>query len=143
MKKLKALGAILLIAVLTFVTLTQGLPYLMQLIFPTTGTIPSGSIEATWLDGTEVTSIDWDITENATAYTMMKPIQIANLYNVPIILNFHLQHLWLFLPESTILFGGLYIWNWSRTSQKKKQQKQAQTELRKLLQQASGGEKKK
>ena len=60
-----------------------------------------------------------------------------------LILNFHLQHLWLFLPEGTIIFGGLYIWNWSRTSQKKKQQKQAQTELRKLLQQASGGEKKK
>ena len=86
MKKLKALGAILLIAVLTFVTLTQGLPPLMQLIFPTTGTIPSGSIKATWLDGKEVTSIDWGITENATAYTM-EPIQITNLYNVPIILN--------------------------------------------------------
>jgi len=59
----------------------------MKLIFPTTGTIPSGSIKATWLDGTEVTSIDWGITENATAYTMMEPIQITNLYNVPIILN--------------------------------------------------------
>ena len=83
---LKALGAILLIAALTFVTLTQGLPPLMELIFPTTGTIPSGSIEATWLDGEEVTSIDWGITENATAYTM-EPIRITNLYNVPIILN--------------------------------------------------------
>ena len=83
----KALGAILLIAVLTFVTLTQGLPPLMELIFPTTGTILSGSIKATWLNETEVTSIDWGITENATAYTMMEPIQITNLYNVPIILN--------------------------------------------------------
>ena len=90
MKKLKALGAILLIAVLTFVTLTQGLPYLMKLIFPTTGTIPSGSIKATWLDGKEVTSIDWGITENATAYTM-EPIQITNLYNVPIILELSYQ----------------------------------------------------
>jgi len=85
-KKLKALGAILLIAVLTFITLTQGLPPLMQLIFPTTGTLVSGSIEATWLNETEITSIDWGITENATAYTM-EPIQITNLYNVPIILN--------------------------------------------------------
>ena len=90
MKKLKALGAILLIAVLTFVTLTQGLPPLMELIFPTTGTIPSGSIKATWLDGKEVTSIDWGITENATAYTM-EPIQITNLYNVPIILDLSYQ----------------------------------------------------
>ena len=88
---LKALGAILLIAVLTFVTLTQGLPYLMELIFPTTGTIPSGSIEATWLDGREVTSIDWGITENATAHTM-EPIQITNLYNVPIILDLSYQN---------------------------------------------------
>ena len=83
----KALGAILLIAILTFAALTYGLPYLMELIFPTTGTIISGQIKATWLNGTEVTSIDWGITENATAYTMMKPIQITNLYNVPIILN--------------------------------------------------------
>ena len=86
MKKLKALGAILLIAVLTFITLTQGLPPLMELSFPTTGTLVSGSIEATWLNETEVKSINWGITENATAYTM-EPIKITNLYNVPIILN--------------------------------------------------------
>ena len=104
----KALGAILLIAVLTFITLTQGLPPLMELIFPTTGTLVSGSIEATWLNETEITSIDWGITENATAYTM-EPIQITNLYNVPIILNLSYQN------EENILSMTL-TWNYTGTT---------------------------
>jgi hypothetical protein len=60
-----------------------------------------------------------------------------------LILNYHLQHLWLLAPEGSILFGGLYIWNWSRVSEKKKQQKQAKEQIKSLLQQAAGGEKKK
>jgi len=55
-----------------------------------------------------------------------------------LILQFHLQNLWLVIPEGTVVFGFLAIWNWSRTSEKKKRQRQAQEQIDKLLVEAKG-----
>jgi H+/Cl- antiporter ClcA len=59
-----------------------------------------------------------------------------------LIINFHLKNLWLLAPETIIIVGSLHIWNWSRKSEKKKRQKQAQEQLNKLLQTAGGETKK-
>jgi len=59
-----------------------------------------------------------------------------------LILNFHLQNLWLLIPETFIVFGGVYIWNWSRKSEKKKRKKQAQEQLKKLILEAGGSKRK-
>ena len=53
-----------------------------------------------------------------------------------LILNIHLQNLWLIIPEGFVLFGSGWIWNWSRQSEKKKRQKQAKRDLQALLEQA-------
>ena len=67
----------------------------------------------------------------------------TRIFNLDILLlNFHLQNLWLIIPEGTILFGAFSLWNWSRTSEKKKRQKQAKDQLQTLIKEA-GGEKKK
>ena len=60
-----------------------------------------------------------------------------------LILNLHLQNLWLLAPETIIVTGGLWLWNWSRTSEKKKRQKQAKQQLQTLIEEARGGEQKK
>jgi cytochrome c-type biogenesis protein CcmH/NrfF len=56
--------------------------------------------------------------------------------------NFHLANLWLIFPEGITLFGTVYIWRWDRKREQAKRQRQAQTELQRLLQQAGGGNKK-
>jgi hypothetical protein len=55
-----------------------------------------------------------------------------------LILNFHLQNIWLTLPESAIFFGAVWLWNWSRTSEKKKRQKQAKDQLQTWIKEAGG-----
>ena len=67
----------------------------------------------------------------------------TRFFNLDILLlNFHLHNLWLIIPEGTILFGAIWLWNWSRTSEKNKREKQAQEQLKALIKEA-GGEKKK
>lgn len=66
--------------------------------------------------------------------------RIANLDIL--VLQFHLQNMWLLAPETGIVIGGLWIWNWSRTSEKKKRQKQAKERLQTLIQEAGGEQKK-
>ena len=53
-----------------------------------------------------------------------------------LILAFHVQNLWLLVPEGVVLTGTAYIWNWSRNSQKKKRQRQAKEQLDKLMSEA-------
>jgi H+/Cl- antiporter ClcA len=68
---------------------------------------------------------------------------LVRLFNFDwFILNFHLQNLWLLPPEIIIFAGSVYIWNWSRKSEKKKRRKQAQEQLNKLLETAGGETKK-
>lgn len=59
-----------------------------------------------------------------------------------ILLNIHLQNLWLLIPEGTILFGAGWLWSWSRSSEKKKRQKQAREQLQVLIKEAGGETKK-
>jgi len=102
----KALGAILLIAALTFVTLTQGLPPLMELIFPTKGTISTIGVTAIWQsNGEPVTIIDWGIIDNNTEY-IMDPINITSTSNVPVTLNLSYTN-----PENIITL--ILTWNYA------------------------------
>jgi len=82
----KALGAILLIAVLTFAALTYGMPYLRDYFFPTTGSVTTIGVTARWLNCTLVTLIDWGIVDNNTEY-VMDPINITSTSNVPVTLS--------------------------------------------------------
>ena len=67
----------------------------------------------------------------------------TRFFNLDIILlNIHLQNLWLLIPEQTIVLGALWLWHWSSTSEKKKRQKQAKDQLQTLIKEA-GTEKKK
>jgi len=49
------------------------------------------------------------------------------------LLNIHLQNLWLLIPETVVVFGSVWIWNWSRQSEKKKRAKKTEAYLEKLL----------
>lgn len=61
-----------------------------------------------------------------------------------LILQLHLNNLWLLAPESAIVFGGLWLWNWDVQKGKKKRKQQAQEQLQTLIEQARrGGEKEK
>jgi hypothetical protein len=67
----------------------------------------------------------------------------TRVFNLDILLfNIELQNLWLIIPEGTILFGAGWFWNWSRTSEKKKRQKQAKEQLQTLIKEAGGEQKK-
>jgi hypothetical protein len=78
---LKALGVILLVAALTFTLANAAVTYL----FPSIGRISQISLSSKWLDGSDVTIIDWGIIDNDTAY-IMDPINITNTGNVPVTL---------------------------------------------------------
>lgn len=56
--------------------------------------------------------------------------------------NIQMENMWLFIPEFTIFFGTVWIWNWSRASERRKRQKQARNELRAILKNATAPEKK-
>ena len=58
------------------------------------------------------------------------------------IINYHLANPWLTIPEATIFVGYIWLWNWSRTSEKKKRQKEATKQLKTLMEQVGGENKK-
>jgi len=67
----------------------------------------------------------------------------TRFFNLDLLLiTIELQNLWLIIPEGTIFFGTVWFWNWSRTSEKNKRQKQAKEQLQTLIKEA-GTEKKK
>jgi len=59
-----------------------------------------------------------------------------------LLLQIHMQNLWLIIPEGVIALGTFYLWRWSRISEKKKRQKQAKQRLQTLLREAGGEQKK-
>lgn len=59
-----------------------------------------------------------------------------------LILNIHIQNMWLIIPEGMIVFGAFSIWNWDRQNEKKKRQKQAKQRLQTLIGEAGGETKK-
>jgi len=58
-------------------------PLVFTVLIPTTGKPANVEISVTWLNGTQVTSLDWGATENSTEY-VMEPINVTNLSNVPV-----------------------------------------------------------
>jgi hypothetical protein len=65
----------------------------------------------------------------------------TRIFNIDLmILAFHVQNLWLIIPEGVTLSGAVWLWNWSRTSEKKKRQKQAKQQLQKLIHDAGDKE---
>lgn len=67
---------------------------------------------------------------------------LTRFFNLDLlVLEFHIQNLWLILPESFTLCGALYIWSWSRKSEQRKKRRRAQKELASLLESAGGGKK--
>lgn len=63
-----------------------------ELVIPTTGTVSTVNVSATWLDGEPVTSLDWSVTDNNTAY-VMDLINVTNISNVPVTLSLETRNL--------------------------------------------------
>lgn len=55
--------------------------------------------------------------------------------------NFHLQNMWLFIPETTVVLGAAYIWRWSRSTERKKRQKEAKQEMQTLIKEINKAQK--
>ena len=101
MKKLKALGAILLIAALTFAALTYG-QYLLQLLFPNYASIGTAtSIEAYFYDPPQLwtnnTTIDWGDLDLGTEWTIN--LTVKNTGNVPLTITIYITNI---LPDYTV-----------------------------------------
>ena len=84
---MKKLATILL--VLALIAITLGIVYALAttLHIPTDGTVTLLGLSATWVsDGSNVTAIDWTVTENSTAY-VHEPMNLTNTSNVPVTLS--------------------------------------------------------
>jgi len=60
-------------------------PAIFEWLIPTTGQIGIVSTELMWLDGSQVTVIDWGTVENSTEY-ILEPINITNTGNTAVTL---------------------------------------------------------
>lgn len=105
MSKILSLGILTIIGLLIGI----GLGALIETItIPSTGTISTAKISLKWLDGTNVTEIDWGLTENNTAYTY-EPINVTNIGTVPITLSLTTQNL------SPSIISLTLTWNYTGT----------------------------
>ena len=50
----------------------------------------------------------------------------------------HLANWWIFIPETAVAMGAVYIWHWSRKSEKKKKQQAYREHLDRLVKEARG-----
>ena len=60
-------------------------PFLFTVLIPTTGRV--STIEVTWLDGTEVTQIDWGTVDNNTETALPQLINITNIRDKEVTLS--------------------------------------------------------
>lgn len=61
-------------------------------LFSTIGTVSTLGVSVRWVsDGTNVTTIDWGVTDNATEY-VHEPINITNISNIPVTLSLTTQN---------------------------------------------------
>ena len=81
---------ILLAVVLTSTILVGNMviaPFIFTVLIPTTGRTSTVEVTVTWLDGSEVTQIDWGIVDNNTETSLSDLINITNTGNQPVTLT--------------------------------------------------------
>lgn len=77
----------LLLAILLGLLIGSGASAILPLVykFPTTGDIATIELSVKWLNGTEVTNINWGVVENSTA-DIMEPLKVTNIGKVAVTL---------------------------------------------------------
>jgi hypothetical protein len=81
-------------------------PLIEQYIFSTTGEIATLNLNVAWMNGTEVTKIDWGVTQNNTEYEI-EPMNITNLSNVNVTLELS------YTNNSTSITALTLTWNYT------------------------------
>ena len=75
-----------LIALILSVASLVAASVMVEYYYPTTGTISTLELSVKWLNGADVSAIDWLVTDNSTEY-VMEPMNITNIGNTPVYLT--------------------------------------------------------